>query len=139
MSCHQPDFKEFVNLDQSQQISLVTAILGGNLSVAAILFGVLGFIYAIYAGFASPHMSEKSVNEMSAPIVPSPVLAPLALIARFIFWGFVLSLLIAFGCFIWFICPEDWLLITVSVGLLLELLALVGVGYFIVFRFTSIS
>lgn len=126
-------------IDLNQQISLVTAILGGNLSVAAILFGVLGFIYAIYASFASPHMPPDSVDQMSVPILPSPVLAPLALIARFVFWGFVLSVIIAGGCFVWFLYPVEWLLVAVSVGLLIEFLSLLWVGFFVVFKLMSSS
>lgn len=126
-------------LDQNQQISLVTAILGGNLSVAAILFGVLGFIYAIYASFASPQMPQVPVNQMDMPILPSPVLAPLALIARFVFWGFVLAVIIAGGCFIWFLYPVEWLLVVVSIGLLIELLSLLWIGFFVVFKLMSNS
>lgn len=126
-------------LDQNQQISLVTAILGGNLSVAAILFGVLGFIYAIYASFASPRTPQAPVNQMDIPILPSPVLAPLARIARLVFWGFVLSVVVAGGCFVWFLYPFEWLLLAVSVGLLIEFISLLGVGFFVVFKLMSSS
>ena len=47
-----------MNLTPEQQISLITALLGADLTVAAILFGVLGFVYAVFATLARPKLRD---------------------------------------------------------------------------------
>jgi hypothetical protein len=113
-----------VTLDQSQQISLVTAILGADLSIAAILFGVLGFVYAVFASLACPQLPDTPVKEMQIPILPHPLLDPLTKVARWTLLGLGLSVVIAIGCFSWFLCPGNGMLIAISLGLILEVIFL---------------
>lgn len=122
-----------MTLDPSQQIALITAILSADLTVAAILFGVLGFIYAVYASFATPHLPEAPIKELRMPVFPHPILDPLARVARWILFGLGLATVIAIGCSIWFLIPRNGLLIGIAGGLLLEVILLFGIGAFVVF------
>jgi hypothetical protein len=53
-----------------QQIAIIAALLGGNLAIAAILFGVLGFLYAVYANMAVPHLPNEPIEKMQIPVLP---------------------------------------------------------------------
>ena len=122
-----------MTLSQDQQVSLVTTILGANLTVAAIFFGVLGFIYAVFVNFAPPKLPNEPVKEMRVPLLTHPILVPLTQIARLILIGLGLSVFVAGGCFVWFSYQAEKLLIAIIVGLLFEVLLLFGIGARIVF------
>lgn len=116
-------------MTDDQQVTLVTALLGGDLAIAAILFGVLGFLYTVYATFAPPKLRP---NEKIPP--PHPILIPLARVARCIVLGLGISAIIAIGCLSWFLCPEWALLVAVVAGLLFEVTFLFAVSCYVTFR-----
>ena len=117
-----------------EQVAMISAFLGANLAIAAILFSALGFLYAVYANLAVPHLPNEADEDMKTPVLPSPVLAVIALISRFILGTLGLSLLIAICCLIWLYCPIKDLFTVIVWGLLGESVALFGLGSYIVIR-----
>src|SRR4051794_9349345 len=115
---HEQSEEKSLVLDQNQQISLITGLLEADLAIAAMLFGVLGFIYAVYVNFASPKLPNTPVRDMQVPVLPSPMIDPLIMVARWILLDLGLSVLLTSGCLFWFLCPKNSLLIGVSIGLL---------------------
>lgn len=117
-----------------QQATLVTAILGADLAVAAILFGVLGFLYSVFATFARRELpGTEPVNETKLDLRPHPILWYLRRVALWLVVGLGISLLIATGCFAWFLFPTGWLCVSLAAGLLFEITFLFVIGCYVVF------
>jgi len=128
-----------MNLNPEQQISLITALLGADLTLAAILFGVLGFVYAVFGTLAQPKLPDEPVKDMRVPILPHPLLIPLTRVAQWILAGLFLSTGVAAGCFVWFLYPSETLLICIAAALFLEVVLLFGIGAFVVYSLMSTS
>ena len=126
-----------LNADQmvTLKITLAAAILGANLAVAAILFGVLGFVYSVFATFARRDRPQMDVlDETVIDLRAHPIIAPLRKTGRWISITLLFSLIISFVCFLWFFRPSDIILIVSSIGLLGEVLFMVTVGFYIAFK-----
>ena len=117
------------------KITLAAAILGANLAVAAILFGVLGFVYSIFATFARRELPQTAdIDEANLDLRAHPILAPLRRTARWLVITLIFSLMITLLCFLWFFTPNDTILIVSSIGLIGETLFIVVMGVYIAFK-----
>jgi hypothetical protein len=118
-----------------QKFTLVNTILGANLAVAAILFGVLGFLYSVFAAFARRELpTDNLADETQVDLRPHPLLWYLKRVAVVIVIGLGISVLIAGGCFAWLLCPRDWILSALSGGVLVEVVFLFAIGCYVTYR-----
>jgi hypothetical protein len=53
-----------MKFSEDQQVAVISAFLGGNLAIAAILFAVLGFLYAVYANLAVPRLPGGPIQQI---------------------------------------------------------------------------
>jgi hypothetical protein len=117
------------------KIALAAAILEANVAIAAILFGVLGFVYTVFATFARRERPQTGdIDETTLDLRSHPIIAPLRRVARWLAVSLSLSLIISITCFWWFLLPIDYLLIISSVGLLCEIILMIVIGFYIAFK-----
>lgn len=125
------------SLTPDQKYTLINTILSADLSLAAILFGVLGFLYSVFSAFTRRETVASKVAEQDETLVdwrPHPLLWYLSQIARYNVIVLGIATLIAFGCFAWFLCQNDLLLILLSIGVLIEIAAIFGIGFYVTRR-----
>jgi len=106
----------------------VTAILGAQIAIASILFGVLGFLYSVFATFARRTI-PPGADETKIDLRTHPVLPHLRSIAEWILGGLVLSLLGTIISLVWLASPKpafDVLLALILVG---EILLITFMGF----------
>jgi hypothetical protein len=129
-------------LTPDQRFNLIAAMLSGSLAVAAILFGVLGFVYSIFAMVASQEKPPQIVGERpeltTVVSPPAPIQKYLRQVAGWIVVGLGASFLIVGGCVVWFLVPADYYLkdtlcVSLVYTLLLEVLGLFVLGCYVIF------
>jgi len=126
---------QIVTLTDAQKIDLVNTLIQSDLAIAAILFGVLGFLYTVYAAFAQNTLSpEQLADETKVDLRTSPLLPYLRQIGWFNIAALGMSLVVTFGCFVWLAYPSDTLLLLLSVGTIAEAAFLFLMGCYIVHR-----
>jgi hypothetical protein len=122
-------------LSLGEQLTLITAMLAANLSVAAILFGVLGFLYSVFAMFQRP--GPPTTQDETAPIgLGEPRILPhLRRVAGWLVLGLGLAVVIAIGNTVWlFFRDQVWLCSTLVPALLLEVALLFIIACYVTRR-----
>ena len=108
--------------------------MGAEVGIAAILFGVLGFVYSVFATFSRRELPNMAtIEETEIDLRPHPILRYLKRVAQWITIGLGLALLVSTGCFAWFLWPKDWILTVLACGLLGEVTFLFVIGLYITF------
>jgi hypothetical protein len=132
-------------LSLGEQLTLITAILAANLSVAAILFGVLGFLYSVFAVFArqelptTTHTEQSEGNETTTDLVPHRILPHLRRVANWLVLALGLAVVIAVGDAVWLFSRDQvWLCGTLVLALLLEVVLLFIIACYITFKLMPI-
>jgi hypothetical protein len=111
---------------------VIIAIMGANLSAAAILFGVLGFLYSVFAMFARRELPATAlVDETKIDLRPPPVLAYLRQVAKWLVLGLGIAVVVAVGDAVWFVFPDQWLCSALVAALLLEVVFLFAIACYV--------
>jgi hypothetical protein len=128
-------------LTVGEELTLITAILAANLSVAAILFGVLGFLYSVFAVFArqeistTTHVNQTEVDETTVDLRPHRILPHLRRVANWLVIALGLAVIIAIGDTVWlFFRDQVWLCGTLILALLLEVVLLFIIACYVTFK-----